>query len=71
MWSITFAGNTRSNKLPESRFMEEDGRKATLKEAYRGYRNIELIEKAGYKWLVRICGSGKEIEVNEDEFDLD
>jgi hypothetical protein len=48
----------------------EDGRTATLIEAL-GYRNIKLIEKKGYKWLVRICGSGKEIEVYEDEFELD
>ncbi|MDR1502293.1 MAG: hypothetical protein LBT43_07550 [Prevotella sp.] len=49
----------------------EDGRIATLIEPYKGYRNIELIEKIGFKWLVRICGSGKEIEVYEDEFELD
>ncbi len=49
----------------------EDGRTATLKEPYRGYRNIVLIEQAGYKWRVRICGSGLEIEVYEDEFELD
>ncbi|MDR1504568.1 MAG: hypothetical protein LBT43_19140 [Prevotella sp.] len=51
--------------------MQEDGRTATLIESYLGYRNIELIEKVGCKWLVRICGSGKEIEVYEDEFKLD
>lgn len=51
--------------------MEEDGRKATLIEPYRGYRNIELIREVGYKWLVRICDSGLEIQVNEDEFELD
>lgn len=44
---------------------------ATLIMPYQGYRNIELIEKVGFKWLVRICGSGKEIEVYEDEFILD
>jgi len=49
----------------------EDGRTATLIESYLGYQNIELIEKVGYKWRVRICGSGKEIEVYEDEFELD
>ena len=44
---------------------------ATLKIAYKGYVNIELIEKIGFKWRVRICGSGEEIEVYEDEFILD
>ncbi len=51
--------------------MEEDGRTATLIEPYKGYRNIVLIEKSGYKWRVWICGSGNEIEVYEDEFILD
>lgn len=45
--------------------------KATLIHPVQGYRNIELIEKIGYKWLVRICGSGTEIEVYEDEFVLE
>jgi len=49
----------------------EDGRTATLKESYNGYTHIELIEKVWHKWRVRICGSGKEIEVYEDEFELD
>ncbi|MBF0648716.1 hypothetical protein IR083_07775 [Dysgonomonas sp. GY75] len=49
----------------------EDGRTATLTEPYLGYRNIILMEKVGFKWLVRIGGSGKEIEVYEDEFELD
>lgn len=43
---------------------------ATLLVPYKGYSYIELIEKRGNKWLVRICGSGLEIEVNEDEFIL-
>ena len=51
--------------------MEEDGRTATLIEPYKGYRNIELIRMVGDKWLVRICGSGLETEVYEDEFELD
>jgi hypothetical protein len=46
-------------------------RTATLKRPYMGYRNIVLIEKTGYKWLVEICGSGKQIEVYEDEFTED
>jgi hypothetical protein len=44
---------------------------ATLIKPYNGYKNIELIEKAGNKWKVIICGSGKEIEVYEDEFNID
>ena len=51
--------------------MIQAGLTATLITPYQGYRNIELIEKIGFKWLVRICGSGKEIEVYEDEFTLD
>ena len=43
---------------------------ATLNEPYLGYRRIELIEKRWYKWRARICESGKEIEVWEDEFEL-
>lgn len=44
---------------------------ATLNEPYLGYRRIELIEKCWYKWRVRICESGLEIEVYEDEFEID
>jgi hypothetical protein len=44
---------------------------ATLIKPYNGYKNIELIEKVGNKWKVIICGSGKEIEVYEDEFNID
>jgi len=44
---------------------------ATLKTPYQGYTRIELLENSGYKWLVKILGSGKEIEVYEDEFDRD
>lgn len=43
-------------------------RTATLKEPYKGYRNIILIEEFGYKWEVEICGSGKRIFVYENEF---
>ncbi len=50
---------------------ELEGKYATLKEPYKGYRNIRIIESTGNKWLVEICGSGKEIEVWEDEFELD
>ena len=44
---------------------------ATLNEPYLGYRRIELIEKCWYKGRVRICESGLEIEVYEDEFEID
>lgn len=43
---------------------------ATHTKPYNGQTQIELIEKEGYKWRVRICGSGKEILVYEDEFTL-
>ena len=49
----------------------EAGDTATLLQPYLGYRRIELIEKCRYKWRVRICESGKEIEVYEDEFEID
>lgn len=51
--------------------METKGAYATLIEPYRGYFRIKLIEKVGYKWLVEILGSGKEIEVYSDEFVVD
>ena len=35
---------------------------ATLIRPYRGYRNIELVERLQYTWLVRICESGLEID---------
>lgn len=45
-------------------------RTATLKEPYKGYRNIILIDYRGDfgVWEVEICGSGKHIFVYEDEF---
>lgn len=43
----------------------------TLVHPYKGYRNIELIKRLPYTWLVRICESGLELEVYEDEFVLD
>ena len=49
----------------------EPGAVATLNIPYLGYRRIELIEQYGVQWLVRICESGKEITVYEDEFELD
>lgn len=47
---------------------ELEGTFATLKIPYLGDRQIQLIEKNEYKWLVEICGSGRQIEVYEDEF---
>lgn len=44
---------------------------ATLHKPYLGYRRIELIEKLQYAWRARICDSGREIEVREDEFKMD
>lgn len=44
---------------------------ATLKSPYLGYRRVELVEEYGNMWIVRICESGKEIEVYEDELILD
>ena len=53
--------------------MNEDaeGKYATLKMPYRGYTRIRIVEKECYKWIVEICGSGKELEVYDDEFILD
>ena len=50
-----------------------EGRQATLKEPYLGYRNIIIVQywPTMYKWEVEICGCGKHIYVYEDEFELD
>lgn len=48
----------------------QSGDIATLKVPHKGYRRIELVEQLQYTWLARICESGKEIEVHEDEFEL-
>ncbi len=49
-----------------------DGRVATLKEPYKGYTVIRLIEywSSMYKWEVEIIESGKRLLVYEDEFSL-
>jgi len=44
-----------------------EGMTAFLKEPYRGYRAVVLIEKIYFKWMVEITGSGLLIEVWEDE----
>lgn len=41
---------------------------ATLNTPHLGYSQIRLIEKKRYKWEVEILGSGKIIEIYEDEF---
>ncbi len=50
---------------------ELEGKHATLIIPYLGYRNIILVERSGCRWLVEICGPGRQIEVYEDEFILD
>ena len=43
----------------------------TSKQPYLGYRAAVLIGKNHYKWLVEMVGSGKQIEVYEDEFEIE
>jgi hypothetical protein len=50
---------------------ELNGKQATLETPWSGYRNIVLVEKSGDKWIAEVCGSGKQIEIYEDEFTLD
>jgi hypothetical protein len=40
-----------------------------LKEPYKGYRTVILIEKREYKWLVEIVGSSLQMEFYEDDFE--
>ncbi|WP_195594613.1 hypothetical protein [Bacteroides fragilis] len=47
------------------------GQTATLIVPYKGYKNIILLCKEGNRWTVEICGSGKIIEVYDDEFIID
>lgn len=47
------------------------GQTATLIVPYQGYKNIILLCKEGNRWTVEICGSGKIIEVYDDEFIID
>ena len=67
--TTTFGSITNINRL-KIKIMKV-GDLATLIRPYRGYRNIELVERLQYTWLVRICESGLEIEVYEDEFTID
>jgi hypothetical protein len=41
-----------------------------LKQPYRGYRAVTLIEKCHYRWLVE-TSSGLQFEVYDDEFEID
>ena len=47
-----------------------EGMTAYLKQPYRGYRAVVLIEKIYFKWMVEIVGSGLVIEVWEDELTM-
>lgn len=49
----------------------EEGDTAILRKPYLGCRRIVLIEQNQYTWTARICDSGLEIEVSENEFDVD
>ncbi len=49
----------------------QNGNISTLHSPYLGYRRIELIEHYRGRWLARICESGLEISVYEDEFIID
>jgi len=48
-----------------------EGMTAYLKDPYRGYRAVRLIEKIYFKWMVEIIGSGLLIEVWEDELEVE
>jgi hypothetical protein len=48
-----------------------EGMTAFLKQPYRGYRAVVLIEKIYVKWMVEIIGSGLLIEVWEDELETE
>ena len=38
-----------------------------LRVPYKGYRAVELIERTDLYWIVRVCDSGLELTVYEDE----
>ena len=38
-----------------------------LRRPYKGYRAVEVRERLEGRWLVRIVGSGLELEIEEDE----
>ena len=48
-----------------------EGMIAYLRQPYRGYRAVELIEKIYCTWMVEIIGSGLIIEVWEDELEIE
>lgn len=45
----------------------EKGNIKYLIKPYKGYRAVELIERTDLQWIVRICDSGLELTVYEDE----
>lgn len=49
-----------------------DGRTATLKDPYKGYTDIQLIQywPTMYKWEVEIIESGKRLFVYEDDLEF-
>lgn len=55
--------------LVSSKELEESliGDIVFLRRPYKGYRAVELMERLECRWLVRIVGSGLELEVYEDE----
>ena len=70
--TISGAANVLHISQPSlSRQMQDLEHELGCKLFERGSRRIELIEQNGYMWIARICESGKEIEVWEDEFELD
>jgi len=48
----------------------KEGMTAYLKQPYRGYRAVTIVERRQYKWLVE-TSSGCQIEVYEDELEID
>lgn len=53
-------------KLLTTKKMEEGDIKY-LRIPYKGYRAVELIQRTDLYWVVRICDSGLELTVYEDE----
>lgn len=45
----------------------ENGDIKYLRVPYKGYRAVELIERTDLYWNVRVCDSGLELTVHEDE----
>lgn len=47
-----------------------EGKIATLVTPYKGYSQVEIIERAGCQWMVEVCGSGKILYLYEYEFEV-